>query len=104
MRICYQNELSLEKMLIFLKAECGCERLTIQSGGTLNSLFLREKLLDHVDIVIAPALIGGKETSTVIDGRSLMSLEDLSGIGVLKLQECTVLKDSYLRLQYDVIA
>ena len=104
MRICYQNELSLEKMLVFLKAECGCERLTIQSGGTLNSLFLREKLLDHVDIVIAPALIGGKDTSTVIDGRSLMSLEDLSGIGVLKLQECTVLEDSYLRLQYDVIA
>ena len=104
MRICYQNELSLEKMLVFLKAECGCERLTIQSGGTLNSLFLREKLLDHVDIVIAPALIGGKDTSTVIDGRSLMSLEDLSGIGVLKLRECTVLEDSYLRLQYDVIA
>ena len=104
MRICYQNELSLEKMLVFLKAECGCERLTIQSGGTLNSLFLREKLLDHVDIVIAPALIGGKDTSTVIDGRSLMSLEDLSGIGVLKLRECTALEDSYLRLQYDVIA
>ena len=83
MRICYQNELSLEKMLVFLKAECGCERLTIQSGGTLNCLFLREKLLDHVDIVIAPALIGGKDTSTVIDGHSLMSLEDLSGIGVL---------------------
>ena len=104
MRIFYQKELSLGQMLVSLKEECGCERLTIQSGGSLNGLFLREKLLDHVDIVVAPALIGGKDTSTVIDGRSLLSVEELSDIGVLKLRKCTVLEDSYLRLQYDVIA
>ena len=86
-----------------LKSEYGCQRITIQSGGTLNGLFLREKLFDYIDIVVAPVLIGGKDTSTLIDGKSLLSKSELSQLGVLKLQECTVLEDSYLRLRYKVI-
>ena len=42
-----------------INREFGCQRITIQSGGTLNGLFLREKLLDYIDIVVAPVLIGG---------------------------------------------
>ena len=38
-----------------------------------------------------------------IDGKSLMSENELSGLGVLKLIECKVLKDSYIRLRYEVI-
>ena len=103
LRILYQNELSLKDVLTKLKSEYGCERITIQTGGTLNELFLREKLIDNIDIVVAPVLIGGKDTSTLIDGTSIMSESELSKTGVLKLQECTVLKDSYLRLRYEVI-
>ena len=103
LKIIFQSKLSLKDALTVLKTDFGCERLTIQSGGTLNGLFLREKLFDYIDIVIAPVLVGGKETSTLIDGRSLMSESELSRLGVLKLQECTVLKNSYLRLKYQVI-
>ena len=83
--------------------ECNCERLTVQSGGTVNGLFLREKFLDYVDIVVAPILIGGKDTPTLIDGRSLISVTELSELGVLNLMECTVLQDSYIRLRYQVL-
>ena len=69
----------------------------------MNGLFLREKLLDYIDIVIAPVLIGGKETSTLIDGKSLLSERELSQLGVLRLQACTMLDNSYLRLNYQVI-
>lgn len=103
LHIIHQSELSLADALAKLKAEFGCERITIQTGGTLNGLFLREKLFDYVDIVVAPVLIGGKDTATLIDGKSLMSERDLSQLGVLELQECTVLEDSYLRLRYKVI-
>ena len=103
LHIIYQKRPSLEDALIALKSEHGCERITIQTGGTLNGSFLREKLLDHVDIVVAPVLIGGKDTSTLIDGRSLLSPKELSKLGVLKLQKCEVLENSYLRLRYDVI-
>ena len=101
--IIYQKELSLENALIELKSKYGCERITIQTGGTLNGLFLREKLFDYVDIVVAPVLIGGKDTSTLVDGESLLSQKDLSKLGVLKLQECVILENSYLRLRYEVV-
>ena len=103
LHIIYQDELSLKEVLTKLKAEYGCERMTIQTGGTLNGLFLREKLIDYIDIVVAPVLIGGKDTATLIDGQSLLSESELSKLGVLKLQECVVLENSYLRLRYEVI-
>ena len=103
LHIVCQRELSLLDALVTLKAEYGCQKITIQSGGTLNGLFLREKLFDYIDIVVAPVLIGGKDTSTLIDGKSLQSERELSQLGVLELQECTVLEDSYLRLRYKVI-
>lgn len=104
LHIIYQNKLSLKDVLTKLKTEYGCKRITIQSGGTLNGLFLHEKLIDYIDIVVAPILIGGKNTSTLIDGKSLLSESELSKLGVLKLQECMVLEDSYLRLRYEVIS
>ena len=102
LHIIYQKQLSLSDALAKLKTEFGCERLTIQSGGTMNSLFLREKLFDYIDIVVAPVLIGGKDTSTLIDGQSLLTKSELSQLKALKLEECTVLENSYLRLRYKV--
>ena len=52
LHIIYQERSSLGAALERLKKECGCESLTVQSGGTVNGLFLREKLLDYVDIVV----------------------------------------------------
>ena len=103
LHIIYQSALSLKDALAKLKSEFGCQRITIQTGGTLNELFLREKLFDYIDIVVAPVLIGGKDTSSLIDGDSLLTEDELSKLGVLKLQECTVLEDSYLRLRYKVV-
>ena len=104
LHIIYQDTLSLPSALEILKTEYSCIRITIQCGGTLNSLFLREKLFDYVDLVVAPVLIGGKDTATLIDGNSLMSEKELKQLGVLQLQNCTVLEDSYLRLRYRVIS
>ena len=103
MHIIFQEKLSLKDALCELKSKYGCERITIQSGGTINGLFLREKLLDYVDIIIAPMLVGGKSVSTLVDGQDLLSKSDLSKLGVLKLIECEVLNDSYIRVRYQVI-
>lgn len=104
LHIIYQEQPSLINALIRLRNECGCDRLTIQSGGTVNSLFLREKLLDYVDIVVTPILIGGKDTPTLIDGRSLVTNAELADLGVLSLIECTILRGSYIRLRYKVVS
>lgn len=103
LHILYQEKTDLRKALEILKSEFGCERLTLQSGGTVNSLFLREKLIDFVDVVVAPVLIGGKNTSTLVDGESLRTQEDLKKLGIMKLESSEVLEDSYLRLRYKVV-
>ena len=101
--IIFQEKLSLTAALMILKEQFRCDRLTIQSGGTVNALFLREKLFNFVDVVVAPVLIGGKDTTTLIDGHSLQSRDELNQLGVLRLIEATPLQDSYLRLRYQVI-
>lgn len=103
LHIIYQESLCLHDVLRKLKSEHHCERITVQSGGTLNEILLREGVLDYIDVIVAPVLIGGKDTPTLIDGRSLCSTDELSRVGALRLQECVVLTDSYLRLRYQVI-
>ena len=64
----YENGIDFVDLFSQLKCKYNIQKMTIQTGGTLNSILLREKLIDKLSIVIAPALIGGKETSTLIDG------------------------------------
>lgn len=104
LHIICQETLSLEDALIELNEKFGCERVTIQSGGTLNGMLLREKLFDYVDIVVAPVLIGGKDTSTLIDGISITNVNELGSLGVLQLENCEILNGSYIRLRYKVIS
>ena len=103
LHIIFQEKLSLKDALHELESSYGCNKLTIQSGGTVNGLFLRAKLFDYIDVVVAPVLIGGKETASLIDGSSILSENELSELGVLKLIDCTVLNDSYIRVRYQVI-
>ena len=103
LNIIFQEKTDLGDAFALLKKNFHCNRLTIQSGGTVNGLLLRQKLFDYVDLVVAPVLIGGRDTSTLIDGNSLISRKELSALGVLKLTDCTVLEDSYIRLRYKVI-
>ena len=104
LHIIYQEQIDLSDVLKQLKTDYNCERVTIQTGGTLNGLFLRRKLIDYVDIIVAPILIGGKDTSTLIDGASIVSAHQLSELSALKLEKCEVLEDSYIRLRYKVLS
>ena len=103
LHIIFQENLDLRGLLMTLKADYKCEQITIQTGGTLNECFLREKLFDYLDIVVAPVLIGGENTATLIDGDSLVSTDELHKLGILQLEKCEVLNNSYIRLKYKVI-
>ncbi|KKR63878.1 MAG: RibD domain protein [Candidatus Uhrbacteria bacterium GW2011_GWC2_40_450] len=101
--IYYENEIDFVDLFRKLKKDFKIDNLTIQTGATLNSIFLRHKLIDKLSIVVAPALIGGKETPSLIDGKSLSSIDELKDIKALKLVDAKKLNDSYLHLKYDVI-
>ena len=99
----YYENIDLTKMMEDLKNDYDVEKITIQSGGTLNGEFLRENLIDYVNIVIAPILVGGANTSTLIDGKSISEIEELNKLKALELLECNVLKNSYIQLKYKVL-
>ncbi len=101
--ITYGKEIALDNLLDKMKTQFGIEKITIQSGGTLNSHWVRQGLIDHISIVIAPCLIGGNNTQSLIGGESIHSVEDLSKMKILKLVKCDILKDSYIHASYDVI-
>ena len=100
--ILYYEELDLTKLLEDLSSKYNAERVTIQSGGSLNGLFLRNNLIDYVNIVIAPLLVGGKDVPTLIDGEAISNLEELNKLKALELIECNQLDNSYIQLKYKV--
>lgn len=99
----YEMGIDLHNMLVDLKKLYGIERITIQSGGTLNGEFLRADLIDYVNVVVAPILVGGSNTNTLIDGKTIMKRDELNQLRAMKLLECETLEDSYLRLKYEVL-
>lgn len=101
--ILFYETLDLEKLLCDMKSTYNANKITIQSGGNLNGKFLRENLIDYVNIVIAPLLVGGKDTSTLIDGDSIVSSSELNKLRALELIECNKLDNSYIQLKYRVI-
>ena len=100
--ILYYEELDLTRLLEDLYSKYNAEKVTIQSGGNLNGLFLRNNLIDYVNIVIAPLLVGGKDVSTLIDGEAISHSEELNKLKALELLECKQLDNSYIKLKYKV--
>ena len=96
------DELDLNKLLEDLYSKYNAKRLTIQSGGTLNGLFVRNKLIDYVNIVIAPVLVGGKDVPTLVDGEAIKDESELNRLLPLELLECNKLENSYIELKYKV--
>jgi len=101
--ISYKDKVNFKSLFMKFKSDFGIDKITIQTGGTLNSILLRQGLIDHISIVLAPCLVGGKDTSSLIDGESLHSKQDLINIKPLKLISCEQLDNSYLHLKYDVL-
>lgn len=97
-----RGEIDLEDIFIRLKQKYSVEKVTIQSGGTLNAIFMRAGLIDRISIVIAPVLVGGSETPSILDGASLVSEDDLKHIRSMQLLEVNKLDNSFLHLVYSV--
>ncbi len=99
----YDSKINFDDMFTKLKDVYGAKRITIQSGGTLNAEFIRNSLVDYISLVIAPVMIGGKDTTSLMDGESLHLKDELFKLKPLELQSVKKLKDSYLHLVYKVL-
>ncbi len=98
----YENKINFNDLFEKLLVK-GVDRLTVQSGGELNAVLVRAGLINFVSIVIAPLLVGGRATPTLVDGESLENLDDLKKLRSLRLIQAEPLADSYLHLKYEVL-
>jgi len=68
-------------------------------GGGLNGALLRAGLIDEVQVVIVPALIGGLGTPTSFDGLPLLDAQLPTALRLRSVQTTT---DGVVWLHYDV--
>lgn len=100
--IYYKNKINFKDLFERLYEKFKIKKITIQSGGTVNSILLRNDLIDEVSFVYAPILIGGKDTPTLVDGESFKTFNQLKKIKILKLISIDKLKHSFLHLRYKI--
>lgn len=98
----YHRTINFSDMMEKLKTDFDADHLTIQTGGTLNAEFLRAGLVDRILIVIAPLLVGGQTTPSLVSGEPIATLTELNQLTVLTLVSCKQLKNSFLQLEYSV--
>lgn len=97
----FAKPMNLKKLFTRLKNDYGIRSLTVQSGGTLNAGLIRAGLIDRLSIVIAPVLVGGDTTPTLMDGEALHAVKEIVRLCPLKLIGISRLKNSYINLKYD---
>jgi diaminohydroxyphosphoribosylaminopyrimidine deaminase/5-amino-6-(5-phosphoribosylamino)uracil reductase len=78
------GEVSLPALMTML-GKRGLTSVLIEGGSTVNAAALREKLVNHVVLYLAPILMGGQDAKAVIGGRSPKRLAD-----ALPLRHATV--------------
>lgn len=97
--ISYENSIDFVDLFRRLKSS-GAERMTIQSGGEMNAQLMRSGLIDFVSLVVAPVMVGGRDTAALLGGKSLETAGDLALLRPLELVAADPLGHSYLHLQY----
>src|SRR6185369_12376524 len=65
-----RGSVNLWELLRRLRAR-GVERLLVEGGGETNWGFVRDDLVDELHVTLAPALLGGREAPTLLEGDGL---------------------------------
>lgn len=65
------EHVDLRSALARIRSRLGARRVIADSGGTLNASLLRGGLVDVVDVVTLPGLVGGAGTPSMMDGDPL---------------------------------
>lgn len=103
-RICYlvsgHDRVDLAKALSTMATRLGIRCVLSTAGGGLNGALLRAGLIDELSLTLAPALVGGLGTPSVLDGPPLAIGQRPTPLRLLSLHADTA---GTVRLRYEVL-
>lgn len=104
MRIPYliagERQVDLRQVLAKMHAKLGVTALVNEAGGNLAGAMLKAGLVDEVNVIVRPTIIGGKDTPSLFDSPDLLPDERLVH---LRLVSAQILAESdHLWLRYRV--
>ena len=81
----------------------GITSILLEGGGELNASFLQEKLVDKLNIFIAPKIIGGKKAPGFVLGNGFESLNDAYQLTKIKVKHFgdDILLEAYIKEKYE---
>lgn len=101
--ICYlvvgQDHVDLAQAIAAMGTELGIQCILSAAGGGLNGALLRAGLIDELHVTLAPALIGGLGTPSIMDGPPLAVGEAATRLQLLSVNTDT---SGSVRLHYAV--
>ena len=67
------KKINIKKLLRYLSKQ-KINSVLLEGGGTINWEFLNENLVDEMIITLTPFLIGGKDATTLVQGKGFSSI------------------------------
>jgi 2,5-diamino-6-(ribosylamino)-4(3H)-pyrimidinone 5'-phosphate reductase len=94
-----EQKVNLRRALEALNQRFDTRKVRVDSGGTLNGVFLRDGLVDEVSVLISPALVGGISPKTMFVAPDLETEKGVIPLTLIHIEE---LRNCYVWLRYRV--
>lgn len=91
-----EEEIDFQELFHYLEHDLNIKNVMIEGGGTLNSVLLKSNLIDEINLMILPIIIGGKNNISLVEGDGITSISQISHF---KLDYCEP-RDRYVYLKY----
>lgn len=96
-----EDRCSIGNILDILYTKYNIKYVTVQGGGEINASLFKERRVDYIDIIIAPFIVGGRNTPGCVGGESLSEDVDIREvINEYSLISVDSVGDSYVRVRY----
>ena len=83
---CGKTSINISKLLRLLSGN-GIKKILLEGGGTVNWSFIKKNLIDEAVVTLAPYIIGGKDTISLVEGSGFKNLEHSTKLRLKKIQK-----------------
>ena len=83
---CGKNSVDIPKLLRILLKK-GIKKILLEGGGTVNWSFVKKNIIDEAIVTLAPYIIGGKNTISLVEGIGFKNLDKSTKLTLKKIQK-----------------